>query len=292
MSREHVTVALSGEGADELFGGYVTYLADRYARWARRLPAVLLATAVSLADRVPVSDEKISFEYKLKRFLKGCLLPPDEAHVFWNGAFADQEKSVLMLMADRKPIQTLFAELTEQRGISLSLAFDFQYYLPDDILCKVDRMSMAHSLEVRPPFLDHRICEFALSLPDDFKIRGSQLKFVLRELMKGKLPPSILRRKKVGFDIPAHEWLRGPLKSLLLDTLTKQAIKRTNLLRWETVEALLKAHLDRRANWGYQLWGLMILVLWINKWQMHGGPSLSSLSLQRSSSAASTVPRI
>ncbi len=292
MSRKHVTVALSGEGSDELFGGYVTYLADRYARWARRMPRVLLETGGTLAEQLPVSDEKISVEYKLKRFLKGSLLPPDEAHIFWNGAFADEEKSRLMLRPDSKPLQELLAQLPEYDGIGRALAFDLQFYLPDDILCKVDRMSMAHSLEVRPPFLDHRICEFALSLPDDFKIRRSRLKFVLRELMKGKLPSSILRRKKVGFDIPAHEWLRGPLKSLLLDTLTKQAIKRTNLLRWESVEALLKAHLDRRANWGYQLWGLMILVLWINKWQMHAGRSLSSSSLQRYSSAASTVPHI
>src|SRR5262249_11374396 len=107
-------------------------------------------------------------------------------------------------------------------GLNRYLAYDFQYYLPDDILCKVDRMSMAHSIEVRPPFLDHRICEFALSLPENFKIRCFQLKFLLRELMKGKLPHSILRRNKVGFDVPVHEWLRGTLQPLLLDTLTER----------------------------------------------------------------------
>ncbi len=97
---------------------------------------------------------------------------------------------------------------------------------PDDILYKADRMSMAHSLEVRPPFLDHRIVEFAASLPEDYKLRGSRLKFLLKELMKGQTSRGDSGRKKVGFDIPAHEWFRGVLKPLLLDTLTEQAVKR------------------------------------------------------------------
>jgi asparagine synthase (glutamine-hydrolysing) len=129
-------------------------------------------------------------------------------------------------------------------------------------------MSMAHSLEVRPPFLDHRIAEFACSLPVNLKIRGSKLKFVLRELMKDKLPPAILRRSKTGFDIPAHEWLRGRLQSFLLDVLTEESVKRTGLFRWKEVENLLKDHLERRANSGYHLWGLMILFLWMKQWKI------------------------
>src|SRR2546422_6299337 len=126
-------------------------------------------------------------------------------------------------------------------------------------------MSMAHSLEVRPPFLDHRICEFAESLPIQLKIRGSSLKFILRELMKDKLPPAILRRSKTGFDIPAHEWLRGRLKPLLLDALTEERGKGTGLFRWKEGETLVKDHLEIRANSGYQLWGLRILSLWLTK---------------------------
>src|SRR5205085_10288451 len=163
------------------------------------------------------------------------------------------------------------------------LRFDLQYYLPDDILCKVDRMSMAHSLEVRPPFLDHRICEFAFSLPMDLRIRGRNLKFILRELMKDKLPSSILRRRKIGFDIPAHQWLRGSLRPFLLDVVTEVSVKETGLFRWKEVESLLKDHLERRANSGYHLWGLMILFLWMKKWKIQ--TSLPSLEYKISQPA-------
>jgi len=250
-----------------------------------------VARGPSLASHWPVSDEKISFEYKMKRFLYGSMLSPQEAHVFWNGAFAEREKSKVFIECDRRPMRELLERMPAHVGLNRYLTFDLGVYLPDDILSKVDRMSMAHSLEIRPPFLDHRICEFALSLPEELKIRRSQLKFVLRELMRGKLPPSSLRRKKVGFDIPAHEWLRGALRPLLLDTLTKPAVEATGLFRWRGIEALLKDHLDSRANWGYHLWGLMILLLWIKKWKMHAAPSSSSYSPPPSSSVASTILR-
>ncbi len=269
MSREQVTVALSGEGADELFGGYITYLADRYLGWHRRLPPPFRKAGLGLVRYIPVSDEKISLEYKLKRFFQGSLMSAEAAHVFWNGAFAEDEKSEFFLQNHECPLKEILERMPAGFGLNRYLMFDLQYYLPDDILCKVDRMSMAHSLEVRPPFLDHRICEFALSLPEKFKIRGSQLKFILRELMKDKLPASILVRKKVGFDIPAHEWFRGALRPFLLDTITEDTVKNTGLFRWDGVESLLKDHLDRRANWGYHLWGLMILLLWMKKWNMY-----------------------
>src|SRR3989441_1055282 len=248
MSRREVTVALSGEGADELFGGYITHTADRYARWMRRVPANIRSKGLDLLRHWPVSDEKISFEYKLKRFLHGSFMPPEQAHVFWAGTFSEEEKARLFLQAQDRPLKDLLDRVTGSSELDKNLRFDLQYYLPDDILCKVDRMSMAHSLEVRPPFLDHRICEFAMSLPADLKIRGSKLKFLLGELMKDKLPPAILRRSKVGFDIPAHEWLRGTLRPLLLDVVTPCAVKESGLFRWNEVDRLLKDHLERRAN--------------------------------------------
>ena len=268
MSRRDVTVALSGEGADELFGGYITYIADRYARWLRTVPATIRARGLELLRRWPVSDEKISLEYKLKRFVHGSFMPPDDAHVFWAGTFSEDEKQRLFLKSEGHALTGLFDRVESGPALARHLRFDRQYYLPDDILCKVDRMSMAHSLEVRPPFLDHRICEFAESLPIQLKIRGSSLKFILRELMKDKLPPAILRRSKTGFDIPAHEWLRGRLKPLLLDVLTEECVKGTGLFRWKEVESLVKDHLERRANSGYHLWGLMILFLWMKKWKI------------------------
>jgi asparagine synthase (glutamine-hydrolysing) len=268
MSRKDVTVLLSGEGADELFAGYLTYRADRYGSAARRLPAFMRKAALAAAGLLPVSDEKISFEYKVKRFLQGSLLAPELAHVFWNGTFCEAEKRNLFRYADSKPLAGIVA--SEQRGSGLrrSLDFDQRYYLPDDILYKVDRISMAHSLEVRPPFLDPRIVDFANSLPDHFKLRGSESKVVLRRLMKGRLPNSTLRRPKVGFDIPIHDWFRGALKPLLLDTLCEDAVSSSKLFRWTAVERLLREHLERRVNWGYHLWGLVILLIWMKRWRI------------------------
>jgi len=285
MSSQQVTVALSGEGADELFGGYLTYLAGRYAQTARMLPSALRRMAIAGLQHWPVSDDKISFEYKLKRFLRGSLLPPDEAHIFWNGTFSEEEKSQFLRGANPAPMAGILRKMPRASGLNRYLLFDQKYYLPDDILYKADRMSMAHSLEVRPPFLDHRLVEFAASLPEDFKVRGSRLKFVLKELMKGKLPPSILSRKKVGFDIPAHDWFRGVLKPLLLDTLTEQAVKDTRIFRWEGVQAVINRHMERRESLGYHLWGLLILFLWIKRWNIQtvsepepAGKSFVSLS--------------
>ena len=113
--------------------------------------------------------------------------------------------------------------MSARQGLQRFLEFDQRYYLADDILYKVDRISMAHSLEVRPPFLDPRIVDFATRLPDDFKLRGQQSKYVLRRLMQNKLPPYVLRRPKIGFDIPIHDWFRGVLRPLLLDTLSEEA---------------------------------------------------------------------
>ena len=268
MSRQQVTVALSGEGADELFGGYLTYRADRYARMAHAMPALLRRAAASAVGLWPVSDDKISFEYQLKRFLEGSLLSPEEAHVFWNGTFSADELRCFFPHADPAPMLRLLNDVPPGDALDRFLLFDQRYYLPVDILYKVDRMSMAHSMEVRPPFLDHRIVEFAAALPESYKVRGSELKFILRELMKGKLPRSILYRKKTGFDIPAHDWFRGLLKPLLLDTVTEAAVELTGLFRWQGVEAVIRDHLQRRANLGYHLWGLLILFLWLKRWNI------------------------
>jgi asparagine synthase (glutamine-hydrolysing) len=267
-------VALSGEGADELFGGYLTYRADRYARGVRRLPAGVLGLALRAARGWPVSDDKISFEYMLKRFLEGCRMTPARAHVYWNGTFPDAEKRALVCGPDPGALAAVLEELSGAgEDLAAYLWFDQRYYLPDDILMKVDRMSMAHSIEVRPPFLDHRIVEFAATLPSHFKIRGGRQKVILKDLMKGKLPPAILKRKKVGFDIPAHHWLRGPLRELMRDTLAKGAAAHPEVFEAAAIEACVRRHLERRANLGYHLWGLTILFLWMKRWQIQTTPA-------------------
>lgn len=269
MTRQQVTVALSGEGADEIFGGYYTYLADRYATTLRLVPAPLRRAGLQMLQALPASDEKISFEYKAKRFLAGSLLSPEAAHLFWNGTFSSEQRARLLNLNGNRPpvLEALLPEEARETGaLNRYLWLDQLCYLPDDILYKCDRMSMAHSLEVRPPFLDHRIVEFAASLPEDLKIRGSKLKFILRELMRDKLPASILQRKKEGFDIPAHQWFRGPLRNMLLDVVNEKAVRETGCLNAVELQRLFRLHFDRKANLGYHLWGLLILFLWIRKW--------------------------
>ncbi|HET8548184.1 MAG TPA: asparagine synthase (glutamine-hydrolyzing) [Bryobacteraceae bacterium] len=257
MCRSQVTVALSGEGADELFGGYNTYLADGYARVLRRVPRPLRKAALAVAHCLPASDEKIGFDYKLKRLLEGALLPAAEAHFFWNGTWSQDARRELL--TDWRPVSF-------QNGNGLWV--DQHNYLPDDILYKTDRMSMAHSLEVRPPFLDHRIVEFAARLPDDMKVRDGTLKFVLRELMRDKLPRSVITRPKEGFDIPTHKWFRGVLKPLLQDCVNERSVRDTGLFQWPAVERVIGDHLARRANYGYHLWGLLTFFLWKNRWNV------------------------
>ena len=273
LSRTRTEVALSGEGADELFGGYLTYRASRIAANLRRLPSSTLRLGQRLMQAWPVSDEKIGLEYKVNRLLAGSLMSADRGHVFWNGTFSDREKQ--RLAADELPpaLDGVLAQLRGQLGrngsdLNAYLWFDQKYYLPDDILVKSDRISMAHSLEVRPPFLDHRIVEFANRLPASLKISGSRQKVVLQQLMKDKLPHSILHRPKLGFDIPAHDWMRGPLRTLLVETLRAGGAEYPEIFCPEVLEAHLHDHLERRVNIGYHLWGLMILFLWMKKWNV------------------------
>ncbi|HXO60822.1 MAG TPA: asparagine synthase (glutamine-hydrolyzing) [Candidatus Acidoferrales bacterium] len=276
LSKTRTTVALSGEGADELFGGYLTYRANHLARYARAVPAMARRVALAAVRQWPVSDEKIGLEYKLQRFLEGSLLHPGRAHTYWNGTFSDAEKAALVRAPLPLSLNQILEELlrlpANKDALAAFLWLDQKYYLADDILTKSDRMSMAHSLEVRPPFLDHRIVEFAASLPADLKIRGSQQKFILRQLMRDKLPPTVLTRAKIGFDIPAHDWLRGPLRDLLVDTLQAGAAEHAELFNSEILLKSVRLHLERKANIGYHLWGLLILFLWMNKWQIQTSP--------------------
>jgi asparagine synthase (glutamine-hydrolysing) len=274
MSRRYVTVALSGEGADELFGGYLTHMADRVAKPLRLAPGALRRLASAALNRyLPVSDEKISLEYKLKRWIEGSLLESDEAHFYWNGTFSPDERRSICRMAGHDGLKNLVARLElPPRGIERYLRVDQAYYLADDILYKTDRMSMAHSLEVRPPFLDPRIVDFAATLPAGLKIRGFQQKYLLRELMRGKLPEAVLRRKKTGFDIPAHGWFRGVLRELLMEALRPEAVEAAGIFDARAIQALIRNHMERRINAGYHLWGLLTLFLWMKRWKVEVVP--------------------
>lgn len=273
LSRKEVTVALSGEGADEIFGGYLTYKADLLAHGARMLSRPVLAGLAAAANLLPVSDEKISFEYKLKRFIAGAMMTPGAAHTYWNGTFTEDEKQKFYYFADASPMKDFVSRLGSEAGAEKFLRFDQDYYLPDDILYKADRMSMAHSLEIRPPFLDERIVRFAASLPTNLKVSLFDSKIVLRELMKDKLPQKVLVRKKTGFDIPVHDWFRSTLKDFMLDTINESSVRESQILDWDGIRNVLDSHLQRKANLGYHIWGLLTLMLWMKRWKITLRPS-------------------
>jgi len=235
-----------------------------------------LRAALKIANRLPVSDDKIALEYKLKRFLAGAILSQDDAHFFWNGTFTRAEQRRLGVPGQLSPanlVSSLKDVPPEDQVINRYLFVDQHYYLPDDILYKCDRMSMAHSLEVRPPFLDHRIVEFAGTLPAHLKVNGSKTKFVMRELLKTKLPAPILNRRKEGLDIPAHDWLRGPLRPLLEQELGAESVAKVGIFSSQAIQTLVGRHLRREANLGYHLWGLLTLHLWVKRWNISTAPA-------------------
>jgi asparagine synthase (glutamine-hydrolysing) len=267
LTKTSATVALSGEGADELFGGYLMHRASLLSRTARRFPSPVLHALQAAAQAWPVSNDKIGFEYKLKRFLEGCLMPAARAHVHWSGTFNDDEKGALLQSTLPPALESVLQELASAGDhLPAYLWFDQKYFLPDNILTKVDHTSMAHAVEVRPPFLDHRIVEFASTLPASLKIQGSRQKVVLRNLMHAKLSPAILNRKKIGFDIPTHDWFRGPLRPLLEEAVAFASAEHSEFFEISKIEAHIQAHFERRANIGYHLWGLMTLFFWMKKW--------------------------
>ena len=277
LCKSQCTVAFSGEGADELFGGYLTYRANRIAAQIKHLPGAAIRLALEGLRLWPASNEKISLEYKVKRLLQGSLMTPQRAHVYWNGTFSETEKAALLRVPlpqtlTRGILARLAASLPGD-GIAPFMEFDQEYYLADDILVKSDRMSMAHAVEVRPPFLDHRIIEFAARLPAQFKIKGSRQKVVLKDLMLSKLPVAVIQRSKTGFDIPAHEWFRGPLQSMLLETLEAAEAEHSDVFDFAVIRRYAQLHLDRRINVGYHLWGLLMLFLWMKRWKIQSSPS-------------------
>jgi len=218
----------------------------------------------------------------VKRFLEGSFLPASEAHCYWNGSFSEEQRQQLCAF-ERKTSWNAEALMDGNNSLgplNRFLNFDQKYYLPDDILAKVDRMSMAHSLEIRPPFLDHQIVEFAASLPERLKIRGLRQKYLLKVLMRDKLPKEVLTRGKMGFDIPTHDWLRWELKPLLLEVTSPSVLSRTGLFNPKVLKRWLQAHFEGRINIGFHLWGLLILLLWMEKWRIQSPFQLTEPLLQ------------
>src|SRR6266545_4928402 len=249
-AREDVKVILSGEGADELFGGYPTYLGHRFAQRWQSLPAPLRRAARWAVDRWPSSTGKMTLEYMLKQFLAAAELPWLERHLTWLGAMAIEDGVIAELAArlDRFP---------NEDPLNRVMWFDFLTYLPDDLLVKVDRATMLASVEARAPFLDREVMELVLPGPARFKVRGLTTKAILKEAARGLVPAAVINRRKRGLSVPVARWLNtglAPLADRLLDS------------------PLLAEHRTGRRNHARRLWPQLMLALWAERWGMDFEP--------------------
>jgi asparagine synthase (glutamine-hydrolysing) len=274
LAAEHVKVVLCGEGGDELFGGYETYVADQLAR--RIGPAA--ARLGPLVERLPSSSARVSLDYRARRFARAGALPPLERHHGWKEIFSDAQRSQLLAGDWRdgggfdplRPWRERFAETAGAPLLARLQDVDLGVYLPDDLLVKTDRMSMVHGLEARVPFLDPVVAELALSLPTSLKVRGLAKKRLLRRAATPLIPREIITARKRGFSIPAAAWLRGELHPFAREVLSPERVRAQGYFEPATVTALLDEHVARRQDHSRQLWGLMSFSLWA---EQQGGPA-------------------
>lgn len=269
LASGEVKVALSGEGGDELFGGYYTYVADLLAPRLGRLAAL----ASPLIEALPSSDARVGFDYKAKRFARAAKLPPLERHHGWKEIFSTQLRGSLLGAHDPgwDPLDLYrerYAETADAEQLARMQDVDLGIYLVDDLLVKTDRLSMAHSLELRVPFLDQRVAEFALALPTPLKVRGLAKKRLLRQALAPLLPKEVVRGRKQGFSIPLAAWLRGPLQPFARETLSAATLERQGVLDPAAVTPLLDRHCSGREDLSRQLWGLMALTLWFDRYAL------------------------
>jgi asparagine synthase (glutamine-hydrolysing) len=267
LASEHVKVALSGEGGDELFGGYETYVADLVS--ARGLGrAARLARPV--VERLPTSSRRVSLEYRAKRFVRAAHLPPLERHHGWKEIFAPDVRAELLRGGrdGHDPLDVYRARYAETAGaepLARLQDVDLGIYLVDDLLVKTDRMSMAHSLEARVPYLDTEVARLAMALPTAAKVRGWAKKRLLRRAAAPLVPKAIVTGRKKGFSIPAAAWLRGPLEPFAREVLSPGRVAAQGLLDPAAVTAVLDRHVSGREDLSRQLWGLLSLSLWLDR---------------------------
>lgn len=275
LARKHVTVALSGDGADELFGGYETYVANAMARRYAGVPAVLRQWLIEpVINRVKPRAAKKGLINKAKRFVEGAAQAPGLEHCRWR-KFLDAETRDALFTADASHeletpsdahILNLFERAGARSDLDRSLYVDVKSYLSDNILTKVDRMSMAVSLEARVPYLDKDLVELAFDVPDRLKVRKGKTKVMLKEIAARHVPSSCVYRQKEGFSIPIKNWLGTQFRPLLDELLGSSRIRDAGLFNPTTVDTLKEQHLSGRANHSHVLWSLIVFEAWRDKW--------------------------
>ena len=271
--RKYVTVALGGDGGDELFAGYPMYYAHGVAAKYHAIPSFIRSGLIEpIVNALPVSTNNMSFDYKAKRFIRGARLDDVARHHSWFGSFStDQHDKLFTRDVLEKTDADIYAGVRDLVGASHAKNViermqyaDINFYLAEDILTKVDRAAMAVSLETRAPFLDPRVGQFAASIPVDYKLRGKSGKVILKEAMKDLLPHEILHRPKKGFGIPIAEWLKGRLNSLMHDLLASDRLTSQGLFDAEYVQRLIREHETGAASHHKELWTLLVFQLWVD----------------------------
>jgi asparagine synthase (glutamine-hydrolysing) len=273
MARRYVTVTLSGDGGDEIFAGYETYLAQGIdSRWYARLPRWFRQqTFPRMIDLIPPQPAKKGLVNKAKRFVEGAALPESWQHTRWMMFMNPDDKdqlyhpdiiSSLNGYSSSELIEQYFRQAIQADNLAQQQYVDVKTYLVDDILVKVDRMSMATSLEARVPLLDYRIVELALNLPTHLKLNGQETKVILRRMMAKRLPEAVLNKPKEGFSIPMKHWLRGELRPLMGDLLAPDTIRHRGYFNPKTVARWQTEHISSQANHSHRLWALMVFELW------------------------------
>lgn len=277
-TRREVTVVLSGDGGDEVFGGYALYQADRMAKVWRALPRWFRERVVRPAvEALPASTGKMSLDYALRQFVAGAGEAPEKAHYHWRTICAADERARLLQPdvhraatrdhAPEAPFLAAYRASGAPDWLDRLFYVDVKTFLADSILPKVDRLTMAFGLEVRTPWLDYRLVELGARIPSTWKLRGRDTKVIFKEAMRGLVPDRIVGRTKAGFHAPLAAWFRGPLRPLLRETLSAESLSVLPELQAAPVAALVEAHVSGRANHAYKLWGLVTLVRWAHAWR-------------------------
>jgi asparagine synthase (glutamine-hydrolysing) len=302
--RQSVTVALSGDGGDEAFGGYMRYAGAWMAQKYRRLPAALTRGLMPRLSNVLRDDTRGRHGYRrVREFLQSAWMPQQEMYLEWVGYFSESDKRLMYTDEHSRQVGPHdsgdFLRALFRRGDALDpmtrLGYvDMASYLSGNCLEYADRMSMANSLELRCPLADHRIQELGLSIPFAWKYRRGKTKWILRQAMKGILPPGVLEGSKIGFNPPVPQWINRELKPLISDLLSPRAVEQRGLFRPQAVSNLLQDHFEQRRDNALKLWGLLMLELWfrmyidrswdsdvaMDSWQLAGAAAVSGRQAQ------------
>ncbi|HVS20686.1 MAG TPA: asparagine synthase (glutamine-hydrolyzing) [Pyrinomonadaceae bacterium] len=271
FTRKHVTVALGGDGGDEIFAGYPMYFGHRMARAYDRVPRFLKRGVVEpMVNLLPVKTKNLSLDYRARRFLTASHYDEVARHHVWFGSFTPHDQESLLTNHAKqssegdvyRDARRMFAECDSNDLTECMQHLDTQLYLAEDILTKVDRASMAVSLEVRAPYLDPRVAEFAASLPSRYKLHGYTSKYILKRAAKGLVPPFVWRRGKKGFGVPFAKWLKSELRPLARDLLSPERLRRGGLFNPDYVARLQDEHERGVANHRKLLWSLLTFELW------------------------------